>query len=259
LEFYRLALKDFIESKDYMSYANLSEKIGDEYNRLGNQYDAQKHWTNAQTKYANLDTDAYINISNNKIIPALVSSGSIDAIAKCYYQIAKTLKLEYDYRASDYYEKSINYYESTTSSTQLSIVYKEYAHYLLEIGLIDKSMYYFEKIIYASMDTRFGDLIIVPDIFTLLLCVLTKNDVVLANNKVKEYCDVSNTFNDSREHKFIVKIIECLESNDESTFITSSADYNKIKSLKPHEVKLLLEIKKKIAENNDVHNDFDLT
>lgn len=31
---YRKALKNFIESKDYLNYALLSEKIGDEYYKL---------------------------------------------------------------------------------------------------------------------------------------------------------------------------------------------------------------------------------
>lgn len=247
---YRQALNNFIESKDYLSYALLSEKIGDEYYKLANDFDALTHWTNAQTHYANFDADSYLEISNKKIIPCYVRSGKIDRIAKCYYQIAKKLNADYDNGASEYYEQAINYYESIGTGELMSC-YSDYAYYLLECEQIDKSVTYLEKKINLMMDNNLLSKLVNPFIFTLLLCVLTKNDVVAINNKITEYCNIAYTFIDSREHKFILKITECCESYNMDTFLSTIDEFEQIQKLKPHEVKLLLIIKNNIISANE--------
>lgn len=129
--------------------------------------------------------------------------------------------------------------------------YSDYAHYLLECNQNDKSVTYLEKKINLMMDNYMLSKLVNPFIFTLLLCVLTKNDIVAINKKITEYCDIAYIFIDSREHKFILKITECCESNDIDTFLSTISEFEEIKTLKPHEVKLLLIIKKNIISSND--------
>ena len=82
--FYKKAFDEFIKKDNFLNYAILSEKIGDEYLKINNVITALNYYKNAQKNYLNMDIDKYINITIIKIIPSYIENNNIKNIGKSY-------------------------------------------------------------------------------------------------------------------------------------------------------------------------------
>jgi hypothetical protein len=251
MEYYKKALRDYILLNDYLSYAVLSEKIGDEYIKLKDEYNALCHYKNAEKYYFKLDVDKFTDIVNQKIIPLEFEKTNLREIAKLYEKMAICLKDYNHEKTPEYFEKAIEYF-TMENSPDLIRCYKEYIGYLLEKDQINLCVKYLDLLIRKMSETQIFFLNVCDHIFTLLLCVLVKGDTVLLDKKIQEYCDISNTFANSQKFKFILDIKETYENNQVDEFIKKSKEYDELNTLKTYEVKLLLKIKEKMLLNDEI-------
>jgi len=255
INYYKQALKDFIIKCDFLNYALLAEKIGDEYIKIGDNYNGLKYYNLSEKKYIELDVEKYSNLIINKIIPLYIEDNKITYIAKSYYNLAKITRDDNNHiKTVDYFENAIRYYQSE-QSIEIKDCYKDYANYLLDYGNIDYALKYLDLIIQLYLNNNTASLYsyFVDDYILLyILSVWTKNDTVLAKRKIDEYCELAPRFINSQIHKFIVGLQEIIENNDLDSFIEHITNYDLIKKLKPREVKLLLIIKKNFNFENTV-------
>lgn len=249
---YKKALSEFIENQDFLNYSILSEKIGDEYFKINDIDSAQKQYENAQKHYLTLDIDKYFNITINKIIPLYIKNNNIKNIGKAYCQLAKLTACDKEHEKTiDYYQKAVSYLE-TEKCYDLLNCYTDFTYYLLNYGDIDSASYYIKLIIKYMADSNLLVYKANEYIFMFLLCVMSKNDTILVKKKIAKYCDMVHRFNDSAYCKLIENLNETYENNNIDKFSDLIYEYDKLYKLKPHEVKLLLNIKKNIISNNEV-------
>lgn len=252
MDYYKKASTEFIEKQDFLSYSVLAEKLGDEYFKINEVDSALRHYKNAQKYYLNLDTDKYLSVTINKIIPLYTENNDIKNIGKTYHQLAKLIKDDDDHEKTiDYFQKAVGYLETEKSHDLLSC-YTDFTYYLLDYGDVDYASHYIELIIEQMSDSTLLVYRASEYIFMFLLCTMTKNDSVLVKKKLDEYCELVHRFIDSPTCRLIEKLNETYENNDVDKFTDLVHEYDVIYKLKPHEVKLLLNIKKNIQSNCEV-------
>jgi tetratricopeptide (TPR) repeat protein len=249
MDYYKKASKEFIEKQDFMSYSLLAEKIGNEFFKIDDKSLALTHYKNAQKYYLNLDIDKYLDVTINKIIPLYIENSDIKNLGKTYHQLAKLTKSDGKHEKTiEYYQLAVSYLE-TENSHDLFDCYTDYVNYLLDYGDINCASRYIELIINYVSDSRLLVYKASKYIFLFLLCAMTKNDTVLVKKKLDEYCELMHRFAGSAQCKLIENLNEAHETNDVDKFTDLVYEYNVIYKFNPHEVNLLLNIKKKIQSN----------
>jgi tetratricopeptide (TPR) repeat protein len=252
MKFYTKACKEFIKNRDFFNYANLSEKIGDEYSKIIHYIHALNYYKNAQKYFLNIDVDKYINITVNKIIPLHIENNNIEDIGKSYYELAKLYKDDnYNSEIFNYFKKAITYLQ-TNNSQELLNCYIDFTYYLLDCGNIDDAIYYLEQIINRMCESNLLLFRVNTYIFLYLLCIMTNDDIILLKRELNKYCKVVYKFINFPGHKLIDQLTKKYEDNDIDNFITLIYEYDKIYNLKPREVKLLVVIKNNLTINNEV-------
>jgi alpha-soluble NSF attachment protein len=95
-----------------------------------------------------------------------------------------------------------------------------------------------------------------------ILCHLANNDAIGAEQALTKFERIDYTFNESREGKFVQKLLECVNSLDSDLFETTCFEYDRISKLDPWKTTMLLKVKRSI-QSDDVGNgdedDVDLT
>jgi hypothetical protein len=251
MTYFKIALREFVEKTDFLSYAELSEKIGDKYIKINNNYDALQYYKNAQKHYLTQDSTKFINLTIDKIIPLCIEKNDIAAVGKYYYQIAKLCKDEGDQYTKQYFDNALKYLESEKNS-DLYNCYIDYAIFLMESNDIDSAIYYLEQIMIYIDDKPILIFGVGKYIFLILLCYLSKGDIVLTKRKLDEYCDKYSIFIDSIQHKLIIKLIQSYDENDIDKYSTDLFEYNQIKKLDKIEVGLCITIKNNMLADNEV-------
>jgi tetratricopeptide (TPR) repeat protein len=252
MDYYKKALVEFIENKDFVSHSILAEKIGDEYLKINDKNVALANYKNAQKFFENHDVDKYVSITINKIIPLYIENEQLRDIGKNYHQLAKlTIDDDDNEQTMNYFDKAVAYLE-TEKSHDLLNCYKDFTYYLLDQKNIDTAIHYITLIIKFMADNLILVYQATEYVFLFLLCILTKGDCVLVRKKIEEYSDLINVFINSPKHKLIEALNETCENNDIDKFIDVVEKYDDMYKLKPHEIKLLLLIKKNIQSNCNV-------
>lgn len=253
MKFYTNASKEFIKNRDFFNYANLSEKIGDEYSKIIHYIHALTYYNNAQKYFLNLDVDKYINITVNKIIPLYIKNNNIEDIGKSYYELAKLYKDDnYNSEIFNYFKKAITNLQ-TANSQELLNCYIDFAYYLLDCVNIDDAIYYLEQIINRMCESNLLLFRVNTYIFLYLLCIMTKDDIVLLKIELNKYSEIIYKFVKFPGHNLIEQLTKKYEDNDIDNFITLIYEYDKIYNLKPREVKLLVVIKNNLKIKNEVY------
>lgn len=95
-----------------------------------------------------------------------------------------------------------------------------------------------------------------------VLCHLANNDTVGAEEALSKFERIDYTFDESREGKFVRKLVECVEGLDSELFETTCFEYDRISKLDPWKTKMLLKVKRSIQGDDaggDDDDDVDLT
>ena len=251
--FYKKAFDEFIKKDNFLNYAILSEKIGDEYLKINNVITALNYYKNAQKNYLNMDIDKYINITIIKIIPSYIENNNIKNIGKSYYEIAKLYKDNiHNTQINEYFKQAIIYLEIEKSNELLSC-YIDFTYFLLECGNIDNAIYNLKKIISQMSESNLLLYRINTYIFLYLLCIMAKDDIILLRQELNKYCELIYRFINYPGNKFIEQLIITYENNNIENFIDLIYEYDKIYKLKPLEVKLLLIVKNKLILINKIN------
>lgn len=80
------------------------------------------------------------------------------------------------------------------------------------------------------------------------LCCVEAADVRTALDR---YVDVDPAFEGSREHAFLVAVVDAADAGDEDEFVRLVAEYDALTRLEPHRASLLLRVKRAIAARRD--------
>jgi len=98
------------------------------------------------------------------------------------------------------------------------------------------------------------------NIYLLSLLVLTltwsfltphpsRQDIVKARRQASTYASKDVTFTSTREHKFLIAVIDARESEDEQALTDAAVDFDSVVKLDNWKTKVLLDIKNKIQES----------
>lgn len=92
-----------------------------------------------------------------------------------------------------------------------------------------------------------------------LLFALTSHVFQLdTQNALKRYEDISPSFSDTREHKFIKDLTLCIEEQSVDHFTEAARNYDKISRLESWQTSLLLKAKKQCGSGADDEEEEDL-
>jgi alpha-soluble NSF attachment protein len=94
-----------------------------------------------------------------------------------------------------------------------------------------------------------------------VLCHLANSDVVAAQDNLAKYEGLDYTFTESREGKFVSKLVEAVEGMDGEALATTCFEYDRITKLDPWKTTMLVRVKRSISDDagGDEEDDFDLT
>lgn len=81
-----------------------------------------------------------------------------------------------------------------------------------------------------------------------MVCYLAAEDTVAARSKLEDFMALDYTFDGTREHRFIVQILDAVDNFDAQAFAMAAKEFNSIKKIDPWMTSMLLKSKRLIDQ-----------
>lgn len=250
IELYQKAGNLFKLSKNW-SQSGAAFKIAADLNRSQHQQmEAAQNLTSAAKCYEKFD----IKVAVNYLLTAIniyLDLGRFLMAAKLHHHIADVYEEHLNFReAIEHYEQAVDLYKTQESYVAANRCQLKMAQHL-SADLYDfvKAGDLFEAVADHDLGTPILKYNVKENFFKAILCFLCF-DCLTAKQKIVTYVERHPTFSDSREHKFLQKLISCIEGEDENGFTETIEEFDAISRLDKWHVKVLLQIREKIRETN---------
>ncbi|KAI6199736.1 Alpha-soluble NSF attachment protein [Aphelenchoides besseyi] len=191
-----------------------------------------------------------------KCIELYIDMGRFNMAAKVHVAIAdiydteapnKEKCLKHHQIAADFFKGD----EAKSSATKCLI---RVAQLSAELGNYRRAIEVFEEIAIYEADHPTLKYAAKNHFFMALLCHLCI-DLLDTQNALKRYEDISPSFADSREYKFIKDITICMEEQNAEHFTEAVRNFDKISRLDPWQTNLLLVAKKNCGDGEEEEED----
>lgn len=215
-------------------------------------HDAAGFYIDAANCYKKYDKEEAIR-SYTKAIDIYVDMGKFNMAAKCHVFIADLYEEEQfpTEKAIFHLEKAADYFGVEDNVSMSNKCLLKIAHFSAQDKNYEKALTIYENLAYSSLNSTLLKYSAKEYLFKASLCHLCL-DVVNALNAVEHYGQIHPVFKDSREYKFVTKLIECVEEQNKSEFTNCVQEYDKVCCLDNWYTGVLLVIKQRIKEKPDL-------
>lgn len=178
--------------------------------------------------------------------------GRFNMAAKNHVTIAELYEAELPDKEQciNHYQKAADYYKGEEAKSSASKCLLKVAQYAAELEKYRQAISVFEEVAFWEADHATLKYAAKNHFFQALLCHLCI-DQLDTQNALKKYEDVSPSFGDSREAKFIKEVLSALEDQNEENFTQSVANFDKISRLDPWATALLVKVKRSINKEDE--------
>lgn len=238
--------------KEWAEAGKLFNRIGDLYLEIGNKHDAASKYIDASNCYKKCNPQEAVNCSI-KAINIYTDMGRFSVAAKQHITVAEIYEGEGGDipKAVEHYSKAADYYQCEESNTTANRCLLNVARYAAQLEQYQKAIEIYENIGQSSLDNTLLKYGAKEHFLRAGLCHLCV-DTLNAQIAIKKYEEMSPAFADSRECKLLKDISSKIEACDVEGFADVVKDYDSISRLDTWYTTLLLRIKNKIVEEDDL-------
>ncbi|KAI1720942.1 soluble NSF attachment protein, SNAP domain-containing protein [Ditylenchus destructor] len=148
------------------------------------------------------------------------------------------------------YQRAADYHKGEEAKSSATKCLLKVAQIAAELEQYRKAVDVFEEVAVWEADHPTLKYAAKTHFFQALLCYLCI-DLLDTQRALARYEELSPSFTDSRECKFVKEIILCLEEANADQFTEAVRNYDKISRLEPWYSSILLKIKKKCGEDGE--------
>ncbi|VDN05249.1 unnamed protein product [Thelazia callipaeda] len=239
--------------------SKLWKEAGDAFVRSAELHAAatdQKH--DVASNYAEA-ANCYRKVNPQKAIDCLMKTaetytdmGRFNMAAKYHCTMAEIFESEAPdmAQAMTHYQEAADFYkgeESRSSATKCMIKVAQYAAQLEDYR---RAIKIFEEVATWEADHPTLKYAAKNHFFQSLLCYLC-TDLLDTQNALKRYEEISPSFADSREYKFVSELISCLEDKNQAKFTETVKAFDKISRLDQWHTSLMVRIKRSCGDEDD--------
>lgn len=232
------------------------KESGDAYIAQANILKKMKEVDEASTAYMNAakafkKTDPKDSIhALQKAVEILVERGRFQSAASNQKQIAELYETDLVdiEKAMHAFELAADWYQAEDSNAQANSCWLKVATFAAQLDQFEKAIEKFEHVASASMDNNLLKWSLRGYYLQSGLCVLCTGDLVRVQSSINRYLSNDVTFADSREYKFLQKLLDACEANDKEVFTEVIIDYDKLTKLDAWKTSILLKIKNGLSE-----------
>lgn len=227
-------------------------QAGTLYLKSNEKHDAATNFVDAANCFKKTNPEESIK-SLEKAVEIHSDMGRFTSVAKHHENIAEIYEKEVgnQEKAIDHYQHAADFYAGEESKTSAQKCLIKVANYSALIDHLDKAIKLYEQIGKSATENSLLKYSSKEYFFKAGLCHLCI-DLLNCQQALSRYIELSPSFEDSREYKFLVKLIENLEEEDADAFSETVKQFDSISRLDQWYTKMLLKIKRQISSNDDL-------
>ncbi|XP_012280553.1 alpha-soluble NSF attachment protein [Orussus abietinus] len=252
VECYQRAANMFKMAKKWSAAGNAFCEAANLHAKAGSRHDAATNYVDAANCYKKSDLNDAVGCLL-KAIEIYTDMGRFTMAAKYHQSIAEIYESEaVDLeRAVHHFEQAADYFRGEESNSSANKCLLKVAQYAAQLENYDKAIQIYEQVASSSLDNSLLKYSAKEYFFRAALCHLCI-DVLNAQHAVERYQEQYPPFQDSREYKLIMTLIDHLEEQNLEGFTDAVKEYDSISRLDQWYTAVLLRIKKQINDNPDL-------
>uniref|UniRef100_A0A6M2DPR5 Protein required for fusion of vesicles in vesicular transport alpha-snap n=1 Tax=Xenopsylla cheopis TaxID=163159 RepID=A0A6M2DPR5_XENCH len=222
------------------------------HSKAGSRHDAATNFVDAANCYKKSDTNEAVQCLL-KAIDIYTDMGRFTMAAKHHQSIAEMYETDsIDLaRAVHHYEQAADYFKGEESNSSANKCMLKVAQYAAQLEEYDRAIQIYEQIAAVSLESSLLKYSAKDYFFRAALCHLCI-DSLNAQQAIERYNNQYPAFQDSRECKLVLTLIEHMEEQNVEGFTDTVKEYDSISRLDQWYTTILLRIKKQLNDNPDL-------
>ncbi|XP_050296891.1 alpha-soluble NSF attachment protein [Anthonomus grandis grandis] len=252
IECYQRAANLFKMAKNWSSAGSAFSEAAKLHLQSGSRHEAATNYVDAANCYKKTDVNEAVTCFL-KAIEIYTDMGRFAMAAKHHQSIAEmyeTEAVDLD-KAIQHYEQAADYFRGEESNSSANKCLLKVAHYAAQLEQYDKAIQIYQEVATSSLESSLQKYSAKEYFFRAALCQLCI-DHLNAQHALDRYIQQYPAFQDSREYKFLNKLIEQIEEQNLDGFTDTVKDYDSISRLDQWYTTILLRVKKQLNENPDL-------
>jgi len=251
----------YVVGKSYENAGAAHIRAAELHTKSKSEFDAASSYQKAGEAYGRLpDADARSAAAFTQAIELFEGLGKCAMAANIAKKLAESLEAADDVEgAIAMNQRAIDNYEGEGRPQAAAGCREKMAFLSGSLGAYGDAQAAFEELGRASLQSNLGKFNAKKWFTNALLCMLAREDVVQARNKLLEFKSLDSSFNGTREALLVEALVEACEAGDAEGLATAAAEYDQIKKLDAWLTKILLHIKSHLGSLDPAagEDDFD--
>jgi alpha-soluble NSF attachment protein len=173
--------------------------------------------------------------------------GRFSIAAKQQKEIAELCEKELDFEgAIDEYKAAADMFDGEDSTSSSNACLLKVALFSAQLERFKEAIEIYEKIAAKSIDNNLLKWSVKDYLFRAGLCHLALGDFVGAKRAIDKYEEMDQSFQSSREGKFLREVLDAVEKYDVESFTNAVVEFDSITKLDSWKTSVLLKIKNQI-------------
>ncbi|KAG6842244.1 vesicular-fusion protein S17 [Blastosporella zonata] len=213
------------------------------------QNEASNAWWNAAKAYKRGFPDLAVQALTQTIVH-LTQAGRFRQAADREKEIGQIhLQESNDLRkACESYVRAAEWYAQEDATATANACFKEAADLHAELGEYSQAIARYEQVADHSLTSSLTKYSVKEYWLRAGLCALAMNDTVTAQRNLTKYQNQDNTFPSTREAKFLVALVDAVDTGDQERFTAAVVEFDQVTKLDNWKTAILLTIKRGIQE-----------
>lgn len=239
-------------AKKWNESGNAFMQAGNLHLKNNNKHDAGLNFVDAANCFKKSNPAESIK-AIEKAVEIHTDMGRFIMVAKHHENIAEIYEreLEDQEKAIEHYQHAADCYAGEENKSSANKCLIKIANYSALIDHLDKAIKLYEQLGKAATENSLMKYNSKEYFFKAGLCHLCI-DLLNCQQALNRYIDLSPAFQDTREYKFLLKLIENLEEEDSDAFSETVKEFDSISRLDQWYTTMLLKIKRQISTNEDL-------
>ncbi|CAN3357390.1 alpha-soluble NSF attachment protein [Diutina catenulata] len=238
--------------KDFSNAGNQFIRAADIQTKLNNHNDAANNYVEAYKCFKGVSPSDGIDALKRAIHIFLTQNGQFRRAANFTSDLAELYESVGDTeQAAVAYEQAGDYFSTDHADNLASKQFLKCADVLAGAGNYGKAVEMYDKVIEVAMGNNLSRWSLKDYFFKVVICLLCEGDDVEAQKRMEKYVAEEPSFEQSREYKLLVDILDAIEQGDAATFADKVFEYDQFSKLDKLKTQLLLKVKSSVVEKEE--------
>jgi alpha-soluble NSF attachment protein len=257
-ELYAKAAAQYKIAKAWQEAGDCYVKAAENANQSNNPHDALNHYTNAAKCYKNGGNKSDAIRMYEVVVQKQQENNKFSVAAKLYKEIAEMEEADMKIQdAADAYQKAADCFQADDANTTANQMLIKVADLCAMQDDFRRAIQIYEQVAAASADNNLTRWSCTEYLFKAALCQLALSAKqgtdrgLLVKDTLDRYKDMNAQFEQSRECKFMEKVVQAYEDKNEQDFTDVVAEYDELYKLDKWKSTLLLYAKNSLSADHE--------